>query len=312
MNPPTSCVQAHTPRDLFAFGRHYGLDYRVPGLSPYADTPVLRGSVQEVALPPGMQLVASDVEVLHRYDSWSRRPTPLSIIVLLEGMAEVRLEEHALRLSAGMALSVRLESGQGLEASQPAGQRLRALTLSLDSTQLAALSPATGQAERLRYWRLPDPLHQGLQQAIAAPPHDEARHRLLLEGLSLQLLAHGLPENVAPMAMSPSLPARECRQLERVRMAIEKDPAREYRLEELADLAAMSPASLRRKFKAAFGRSVFDYLRDCRLTLAHDYLRRGYSVQQAAHFSGYRHASNFATAFRRRFGVTPSSLAGES
>ena len=95
-------------------------------------------------------------------------------------------------------------------------------------------------------------------------------------------------------------------------MAIEKDPAREYRLEELADLAAMSPASLRRKFKAAFGRSVFDYLRDCRLTLARDYLRRGYSVQQAAHFSGYRHASNFATAFRRRFGVTPSSLAGES
>ncbi len=308
MNALTPSVQTHTPRDLLAYGRHYGLDYKVPGLSPHADTPVIRGSVQEFTLDSGMQLVASDVEVLHRYDSWSRRPTPLSIIVLLEGVAEVRLEEHALHLSAGMALSVKLDDEHGLEATQPAGQRLRALTLSLDRNRLASLMPTTEQTSRLHAWRLPEPLRQGLQQALATPPQEAERHRLLLEGLGLQLLAHGLPVDNMPRSTTPTLLPRAHHRLERVRLTLCHDPAREYRLEELASLAAMSPASLRRKFKAAFGLSVFDYLRDCRLTLGHDYLRRGYSVQQAAHFSGYRHASNFATAFRRRFGVAPSSL----
>ncbi|AUP77016.1 hypothetical protein CWS02_23155 [Enterobacter sp. EA-1] len=36
--------------------------------------------------------------------------------------------------------------------------------------------------------------------------------------------------------------------------------------------------------------------------------RRGYSVQQAAWMSGYQHATNFSTAFRRRYGVAPSEV----
>ncbi|MDN3522214.1 helix-turn-helix transcriptional regulator [Halomonas ramblicola] len=311
MNQPAIDGRAHTPRDLLAYGRRYGLDYRVPGLSPQAETPVVRGTVREFSLRPGMQLIASDVEVLHRYDSHSRRPTPLSIIAMLEGRAEVRLAGRVLTLAPGMALSVRLEAGHGLEASQPAGQRLRALTLSLDEAQLAALgaaAPASTRRSCLHAWRLPEPLRQGLDQALGTPPTDEARHRLLIEGLGLQLLAQGLPGDAPPMAPTTPLPPREHRRLERVRLALQDDPAREHRLDALAELAAMSPASLRRKFRAAFGRSVFDYLRECRLTLAHDYLRQGYSVQQAAHFSGYRHASNFTTAFRRHFGHAPSSL----
>ncbi|MBS8269498.1 AraC family transcriptional regulator [Halomonas litopenaei] len=35
---------------------------------------------------------------------------------------------------------------------------------------------------------------------------------------------------------------------------------------------------------------------------------QGASVQQAAFESGYSHASNFSTAFRRRFGVSPRDV----
>ncbi|UYG06691.1 helix-turn-helix transcriptional regulator [Halomonas sp. M4R1S46] len=314
MSLPDAGVRPHTPRDLQAYGRRYGLDYRVPGLSPRAEAPVVRGVVREFSPRPGMQLVASDVEVLHRYDSRSRANSPLSIIVLLEGRAEVALGDgRPLTLSPGMALSLRLEADQGLAASQPAGQRLRALTLSLDEACLARLgtvAPEPG-ASRMHAWPLPEPLRQGLEQALAAPLPDMAQ-RLLLEGLSLQLLAHGGRIDGPASASAPRLAPRERRRLERVRDALRQAPAREHRLEALAELAAMSPASLRRKFRAAFGRSVFDYLRDCRLTLARDYLIQGFSVQQAAHFSGYRHASNFATAFRRHFGYPPSSLPSAS
>ncbi|MDN3556633.1 helix-turn-helix transcriptional regulator [Halomonas maura] len=310
MSLPAADVRQHTPRDLQAYGRRYGLDYRIPGLSPRADAPVVRGLVREFSPRPGMQLVASDVEVLHRYDSRSRASSPLSIIVLLEGRAEVALgDARPLTLSPGMALSVRLEADQGLAASQPAGQRLRALTLSLDEaclTRLGTVAPEPGTS-RMHAWPLPEPLRQGLEQALVTPLPDEAQG-LLLEGLSLQLLAHGGRVDEPASGPAPRLVLQERRRLERVRDALRHEPAREHRLETLAELAAMSPASLRRKFCAAYGRSVFDYLRDCRLTLAHDYLTQGFSVQQVAHFSGYRHASNFATAFRRHFGYAPSSL----
>ncbi|MDI5166127.1 AraC family transcriptional regulator, partial [Salmonella enterica subsp. enterica serovar Montevideo] len=42
-------------------------------------------------------------------------------------------------------------------------------------------------------------------------------------------------------------------------------PEKAYTLNELARRAAMSPSSLRCKFRHAYGCTVFDYLRDCRL-----------------------------------------------
>ncbi len=42
--------------------------------------------------------------------------------------------------------------------------------------------------------------------------------------------------------------------------------------------------------------------------VAREQLAQGCSVQQAAHFVGYRHATNFATAFRERYGIAPSEL----
>ncbi|MCK2184301.1 helix-turn-helix transcriptional regulator [Halomonas getboli] len=309
-----SGVRQHTARDLQAYGRRYGIDYWVPDLGARDEDPVVRGKVHELSLGQGMELVASDVEVLHRYDSRSRAASPLSIVVMLEGRADVSLEDRTLTLTPGMALSLRLDGHHGLQATQPAGQRLRALTLGLGEDRLAELGTTLPSASgsRMHAWRPPSALLQGLEQALATPLPAPAQ-TLLLEGLGLQLLAHGLPQATHDAASSDAtpptrLPPRERQRLERVRAALEDDPAAEHRLESLAKLAAMSPASLRRKFRAAFGTSVFDYLRDCRLRLAHDYLSRGSSVQQAAHFCGYRHASNFATAFRRRYGISPSSL----
>jgi AraC-like DNA-binding protein len=51
------------------------------------------------------------------------------------------------------------------------------------------------------------------------------------------------------------------------------------------------------------GRSVFEYIR---LERAFAALRSGEaSVQHASDLAGYASPANFATAFRRRFGLTP-------
>lgn len=127
--------------------------------------------------------------------------------------------------------------------------------------------------------------------------------KLLLEGLMYQLLGHGLNQRQQPC---PSRP--EHARLERVRSLLEQSPERDHTLAQLAALAAMSPSSLRSKFRQRYGCTLFDYLRNCRLALARRYLLEGHSVQQAAWMCGYQHATNFATAFRRHYGISPGDV----
>lgn len=298
----------HTAADLAAYGERYGIDYCFPAQRRAAvQVPVLHGRIHEFEPGPGMQLVASDIEVLQRYDSRSRRAAPLSIIVMLEGHADVALGQQRLGFTTGMALSVRLNEREGLQAMQPPNQRIRALTLALDTPRLAEalggrLPPADSS---LHTWSLPPGLQQMLEQTLSAPLAGVAS-RLQWEGLSLQLLAHGLPPGLdAPTAR---LTPGEWQRLERVRGQLQACPDQPHSLAALAELASMSRATLRRKFQAAYGCSVFEYLRERRLELAREMLLQGHGIERAAQCAGYLHANNFTTAFRQRYGYPPSAV----
>ncbi|MGQ4877354.1 helix-turn-helix transcriptional regulator [Billgrantia sp. LNSP4103-1] len=299
--------RAHTASDLVAYGERYGIDYRFPTQRRAADqVPVLHGRIQELEPGAGMQLVASDIEVLQRYDSRSCRPAPLSIIVMLEGRADVALGDKRLDFTSGIALSVSLNEREGLQAMQPPNQRIRALTLALEAPRLAEASggrhlPSTS----LHAWALPTGMQQMLEQALDSPLVGVAS-RLQWEGIALQLLAHGLPPE--PDMPSVRFTPGEWQRLERVRERLQSCPAEPHRLAALAELAAMSPATLRRKFQTAYGCSVFDYLRERRLEIARQMLLQGHGVERASQSAGYRHANNFTAAFRQRYGYSPSSL----
>lgn len=80
-------------------------------------------------------------------------------------------------------------------------------------------------------------------------------------------------------------------------------------LEFIASKLNMSISSLQRKFKAAFGITVFDYIRQRRLEIAKTaMINQGLSVGEAAYLAGYKHPSNFVTAFKKRFSLTPSEF----
>ena len=71
--------------------------------------------------------------------------------------------------------------------------------------------------------------------------------------------------------------------------------------------------SLKKEFKLLFGKSVFDYWNGSRFDHAKQLLKNGYSIQQLADKMGYSNPQNFSTAFKRRFGVAPSTYkAGHS
>lgn len=318
-----------TVRDFVGFGQRHGIDYVFGDASADAgDLAILQGRVIEQQVRPGWQLTFSDVDVLHPYASSSTRTAPLFICVVLEGVIDVAIDQRQHRLSAGSALSARLAEQLALCVHQAAGQRLRTLNLSLDQTAITTLGdqPEVAtllHAERpdLHIWPLPGFLTPVLEQAVqlqsqsqpqlqSQPRPSAGQRQLMLEAICLQLLSHGLA--FVPRQRDSSLSPTERKRLEDVRRHLHEDPAHAWSLEELATLASMSSSSLRTKFQRCFAMSLFDYLRERRLLLAHELLSQGTSVQQAAFACGYGHTSNFSTAFRRRFGITPSALVRRS
>lgn len=325
MTSPVSTRLPHqlTAGDLERLGARHGIAYRFPALADEAtpsQTPILRGRVDELELRRGIFVTRSDLTVLEPYASRSLTAAPLFITVMLEGKAHLRLGEESLWLSPGQALCLRFGDRQTLHAWQDAGQRLRTMNLAFHDDALAALVyqyPTLKALEQsppmLRQHRLPRHLLDTLEEALASGS-DSGDPRLLLDALVLQLLSRVLTsmsdatssDAYRPStAVIPRLSSGERDRLARVRPALDAHPEADHRLADLARLAAMSPSSLRAKFATAHGQSVFAYLRRRRLTKAAELLRQGMDVQQTAHAVGYGHASNFTTAFRRHFGMSP-------
>lgn len=319
MTLPAALTRSFLIDDFVDIGERYGIDFRFPAWSScrhYAqDTRVVvQGEVEELTLSSGICLTNSNVRVLQPYETTSLHACPLYMLVVLEGAVVIRLNGKEYVVQAGMAFSARLGEHQAMNASHSADRHLRTLSLGIypDTFSRQPLLHSLLEAWEENgsptfLWPVPGYLLSGLHQPLHNASVSLPR-QMMLEGVLLQLLGHGLQlrmQEHRPRALS--LAAQHGR-LETIRRLLEQHPEKEYSLNELAQLAAMSSSSLRSKFRQAYGHSVFDYLRDCRLALARRYLQQGYSVQQAAWMSGYQHATNFSTAFRRRYGIAPSDI----
>lgn len=81
------------------------------------------------------------------------------------------------------------------------------------------------------------------------------------------------------------------------------------RLTVLAYKVGTNPRQLNEAFRTHLGNTVFGYLRECRLKEAHRLLMdSSLTIQQISDRMGYSNGANFSTAFRERFGVSPSQL----
>jgi AraC-like DNA-binding protein len=78
-------------------------------------------------------------------------------------------------------------------------------------------------------------------------------------------------------------------------------------LDELAFLANRSLSSFKRDFERTYGLSPQKYIRDKKLEAACAELKKGRKASELYDTYGYENLSNFNTAFKKRFGVTPAS-----
>ena len=79
----------------------------------------------------------------------------------------------------------------------------------------------------------------------------------------------------------------------------------------IADELGMSVSAVQRLAKQVLGDSLVNYIRSKKLAIARKSLEAGkLSIGEVAYQAGYKHASNFAIAFKKAFGLTPGALRG--
>lgn len=151
------------------------------------------------------------------------------------------------------------------------------------------------------------PRVQAIAQEMLDPPIDGGPGELLLSAQAIELLARtisALQQRVEVHAAANPMLSR----LQSTRDLIDSDLKRPWSIAELARHAGLSRRSFHQHFAAVFGTSPADYLRMRRLDVAREALTyQDMSVTEAAYFVGYASPANFATAFRRQFGIPPSA-----
>lgn len=140
-----------------------------------------------------------------------------------------------------------------------------------------------------------------------------ALRMLALEGAVIQLLAlqaavasEALAERDAPREFS----AREREALHEARARLLADMRNPPTLGELAAAVSLTEKRLNAGFRALFGATVFETLRNERLEHARIVLAsEPLSLKEVAFRVGYNHTNNFINAFTARYGVPPRQYA---
>ena len=94
--------------------------------------------------------------------------------------------------------------------------------------------------------------------------------------------------------------------LDRVVQAIHEEPGRDWTVDLLATLGAMSRSVFAERFRSAIGQSPASYVTEVRMRSAKEMLDSGRSVAETSRLLGYASDEGFSRAFRRHTGVTPS------
>jgi AraC-like DNA-binding protein len=153
------------------------------------------------------------------------------------------------------------------------------------------------------------PKIQAVANELFFSTRNRTESRMYMEGKVLELLALQLMENLpGTPGRESALSPREQERIHAVRRYLEQNHAAPPSLADLAEKFAMSVTRMQTGFRAAYGFSVFGFLKEYRLQRAKMLFEEGdMNVSEVAWAIGYINLSHFSAAYRKRFGVLPKA-----
>lgn len=138
-----------------------------------------------------------------------------------------------------------------------------------------------------------------------------ALKRLFLEGKTLELLMLQVEqfESAGNHRQTFSVQPHDVEKIHHARFLLEQHIDAPCSLADLARQVQLNDFKLKKGFKEIFGTTVFGYLRDLRMQEARRMLRHtSKSINEIADYCGYEYVQHFSTAFKKKYGLTPSKL----
>jgi AraC-like DNA-binding protein len=104
---------------------------------------------------------------------------------------------------------------------------------------------------------------------------------------------------------------RDVRKVQDICVLLEERFADPPTIQELVRQFVWNETQLMQCFRRVTGMTIFDYRQNYRMERSMQLLKGSrISVTEVAFEMGYEHPSNFATAFRRHFGISPKAARG--
>lgn len=292
---------------------------------------LFQGHLSWRKLRSGLSLHCSDCLELHNFATQVEVTPHLNFILFLEGQSDVRFDDQPFTFGAPRGTGSSCCEGVTIALNQPAlfsrqakrGRRIRKVSVSLSPEWFEAGGFDGHEALRemidfdrqqlsVHRWQPSTRLLALAEQALHPGIDNPLLNNLYLESRALEITSEALSQLTREPERAPHhLRPHEYQRVRRTLDLLHSDQADGWSLEQIAREVGCSPSTLQRQFQAVQGCSLFEYQRLRKLLQAREALeRQGVSITQAAWLAGYGSAANFATAFKRAFGISPKQVRG--
>lgn len=328
---------------LEELNQEHGFTFEINGIDTLITFPhkfAPSGSLLISEMRPGIRVQINDIKPLEKFGIRTRffGNDPFEFNFYLDGYSRgiisnnvCRTNRHiALELPAGKSLMMFAGADSSAIWELWAERYLQAIEIHVEPSLIQGLMESNSQvlpsdlAEIIKgdreqtFWHIgiiTPAMEMALHQLIGCP-YQGMMKQMYVEGKALELVVLKLAQLKGTTLQAKTGKILKNDDIERIHYAREilvKNIDNPPSLLELARLAGINDYKLKMGFRQVFNTTVFGYLRSYRMEKARQLLvEQSIKVSEVAGIVGYSSISRFNSAFKRQFGVTPSSCFGKN
>ena len=214
-------------------------------------------------------------------------------------------QEHSLKMHAGSVIFFPNGISHQIEIAKSEDAQMICAAIKLPSSQhkqLISHLPKFLYFNKLEEQETTDTVEKIFMEGFAEKQGRKIMIDRLCDIFMVQTLRKVVEQGTIELGL---IAAQSHPQLARLIEAIQKQPEREWSLEEMAESAAMSRSKFALVFKETVGQAPMGYVTSLRMAMAKGLLQQNKPVSLIANEVGYENSSSLAKVFKKHFGITP-------
>lgn len=281
---------------------------------------ILRGSILNSNYKSGFRIHTTDIIEVRDYDVTAILEPAISIIIMLAGQISFELNGIETILSAeegpqGYFIS-RTEKAEWTRHIKK-GNLIRKVVVTMDhdfiTQDLDIDLPADQWASLIKdatpkTWEVGSRIQTIAERLIRPTEENPMVKNLLQQTAAMEIITEAF-QHILSKKDDVTTSSDEISKALRIKNYVDQHIEEHMNLDQVASALGLSVNSMQRYFKSEFDQPLMGYIRERKLFIAHEAMERdNMPIAQAAYLAGYNSAANFSTAYKKKFGFSPSRL----